>query len=60
MTDSAATLRRRVALYRKYLSEGVDADLARTYLAEIAKDEALLAEIEGGTSASPKPDDSPE
>lgn len=39
-------LRRRIALYRRYLSEGVDAELARIYLHEIAVAEAELARHE--------------
>jgi len=54
MADSVESLRHRIALYRKYLSEGVDADLARTYLAEIAKAEALLAEIEARSRSASK------
>lgn len=46
MEDRAEALRRRVATYRQRLAEGVPSDLARTYLAEIAKAEAELAEIE--------------
>jgi len=37
---------RRIALYRRYLSQGVDAELARIYLNEIADAQAALAEIE--------------
>ena len=55
MADSVESLQRRIALYRKYLSEGVDADLARTYLAEIAKAETLLAELEQRNKSAPKP-----
>ena len=40
------TLRRRIALYRRYLSEGIDVDLACQYLDEIKAAEAELAEIE--------------
>ena len=39
-------LRRRIALYRRYLAEGVDAELARHYLHEIRDATAELAEIE--------------
>jgi hypothetical protein len=35
MVDRAETLRRRVALYRRYLKEGTDAHLAGRYLREI-------------------------
>jgi hypothetical protein len=46
MKDSADTLPRRVALYRRYLKEGVEINLARVYLDEIAKAEAALRELE--------------
>lgn len=46
MPERAQILHRRIALYRRYLSEGVDADLARQYLNEISVAEAELAEIE--------------
>jgi hypothetical protein len=49
MEERADTLRRRIALYRRYLAEGVDADLARTYLSELAEAEAELWEIARGT-----------
>jgi len=42
----AENLRRRVALYRRYLREGVDAELASEYLRTIREDEAMLAQIE--------------
>jgi hypothetical protein len=38
-------LRRRIALYRRYLREGVDAALALEYVAQIRDDEAELAAI---------------
>ena len=41
----ADALRRRIALYRGYLREGVNANLARQYLKEIAKAEAALATL---------------
>ncbi len=47
MQDRAQTLRRRIALYRRYLSEGVDAELAQLYLREIAEAEAELAKLDG-------------
>ena len=43
---TAAAIRRRIALYREYLRNGVDADLARRYLNDIAVADAPLAEIE--------------
>jgi hypothetical protein len=47
MEDRAAVLRRRIASYRRWLSQGVPTDAARNYLAstEIAKTEAELAHI---------------
>lgn len=48
VTETAAdTLRRRIALYRRYLREGVEVELAAEYLKTIAADEAALAAIEG-------------
>lgn len=41
----ADALRRRIALYRDYLRDGVSATLARAYLKEIAKAEAALAAL---------------
>lgn len=46
MSERAETLRRRIALYRRYLAEGVEADLARQYLRDIAHMEAELSQIE--------------
>jgi hypothetical protein len=46
MKGRAEILRRQMALYRRYLAEGVHADLARQYLAYIVTAEAELAEIE--------------
>lgn len=43
--DRAAFLRRRIALYRRLLREGLDVVFAAEYLAQIAMDEAELAEI---------------
>lgn len=47
MTNSATAdvLRRRIALYRNYLREGVSANLAKQYLKEIAAAEAALAKL---------------
>jgi hypothetical protein len=44
--ERAAGLRRRIATYHRRVAEGVPSDMARTYLVEIAKAEAELAEIE--------------
>jgi hypothetical protein len=38
-------LRARIAVYRRYLSEGADGDLARTYLWLIRQDEIALAAL---------------
>lgn len=47
MPDSeiAESLRRRIALYRQYLKDGVDAEIAADYLKTIAADEATLARL---------------
>jgi hypothetical protein len=45
MENRAELLRRRIALYRRYLREGVDAALAETYLREIRDAEAELGEL---------------
>jgi hypothetical protein len=44
--DRAELLRRRVALYRRYLREGVDGGLAIEYLRQITEDEAELGRTE--------------
>jgi len=49
MKERAEILRHRIALYRRYLSEGVDAQLAAQYLVDIAGAEAELADLEKGT-----------
>lgn len=48
MSDSeiAESLRRRIAIYRQYLKDGVDAEIAADYLKTISADEAALARIE--------------
>ena len=46
MKERAEMLRRRTALYRRYLREGVDAALAGEYVRQIWDDEAELATIE--------------
>ena len=47
MEDRPENRRCRIALYRRYLREGVDAALAAEYLRRVADDEVELAEIEG-------------
>jgi hypothetical protein len=56
MAEDAETLRRRIALYRNYLREGVDSDLARLYLDEIMRAECALAKIEGKPTDVPRSD----
>jgi hypothetical protein len=52
MEERADMLRRRIALYRRYLREGVDAALAGEYVHQIREDEAELATIESGERRS--------
>lgn len=47
MEDRAETLRRRIALYRRYLEGGADADLASQYLRAILTAEMELERISG-------------
>jgi hypothetical protein len=49
LEERANALRKRIALYRRYLVEGVDADLALQYLRDLRVAEVELAEIERGT-----------
>jgi hypothetical protein len=42
MSEIPEVLRQRLALYRRYLAEGVSEDLARVYLQEIEKAKVLL------------------
>jgi hypothetical protein len=44
--DRVEFLRRRIALYRRYLHEGVMSELAREYLRQIAEDKAALDRAE--------------
>ena len=46
--DRAELLGRRIALYRRYLREGVEGALALEYLRQIAEDEAELNRIDPG------------
>ncbi len=48
MEERADLLRRRIALFRRYLREGVDAALAAEYVRRLAEDETELAAIEAG------------
>jgi hypothetical protein len=52
MEERADMLRRRIALYRRYLREGVDATLALEYVRQLGDDEAELAAIESGERRS--------
>jgi len=46
MNSRADLLRRRIEHYRRLLAEGVDSELARHYLRQIAADLLELSEIE--------------
>ena len=46
--DRGELLRQRIALYRRYLREGVEGALALEYLRQITEDEAELNRIEPG------------
>jgi hypothetical protein len=46
-------LRRRIELYRRYLREGVEAQLAHDYLDQIKRDRQELAEIDIGKTPTP-------
>ena len=52
MEERADMLRRRIALYRRYLREGVDAALAGEYVRQLGEDEAELAAIESAEQRS--------
>ncbi len=47
MQERAKALRRLIALYRRYLSEGAEGELAELYLRGIILAEAELAKLEG-------------
>lgn len=49
MKDRTEALRRRIAYYRRLLSEGADADLAQEYLRQITSDQNELDRIEKDT-----------
>jgi len=46
MDEHIETLRKRIALYRRRLAEGVEMKLARVYLTDIASMEAELAKLD--------------
>jgi len=52
MNAATDKLRQRIALYRRYLREGVDGDLSAVYLEEITKAEAELGRLADGDTAS--------
>ena len=52
MEERADMLRRRIALYRRYLREGVDATLVGEYVRQLGEDEAELAAIEAAERRS--------
>jgi hypothetical protein len=52
MGERPDMLRRRTALYRRYLRDGVDATLALEYVAQIRDDESELAAIESAERRS--------
>jgi hypothetical protein len=43
-------LRRRIAAHRRHLEEGVSLEIARVILAEIARDEIELAQMDKATA----------
>ena len=49
MEEPADVLRRRIAVYRRYLTEGADSELARRYPRQIAADNAELERLERDT-----------
>jgi hypothetical protein len=49
MDDRAEALRRRIALYRRYLREGLSAQQAMLYLNQLRRDEAELTALTGET-----------
>ena len=57
--DRAELLGRRIALYRRYLREGVEGALALEYLRQIAEDEAELNRIDPRDDAHAASDDLP-
>ena len=46
MDEHTEILRKRIALYRRRLNEGVETKLARVYLADISTMEAELTKLE--------------
>jgi predicted metal-dependent RNase len=56
MSETAKTLRDRIALRRKPLSETADAGVARNYLNEIVMAEAQLRDLESHEKKRPRSD----
>ena len=56
MSETPRTLRDRIALLRKLLSETVDAGVARNYLNEIVMADARLRELESHDKKKPRSD----
>jgi hypothetical protein len=54
MSEIPEVLRQRMALYRRYLADGVSEDLARVYLQEIEKAKVLLEDSTGKDAPSRK------
>jgi hypothetical protein len=54
MEDRAENLRRRIDMYRCYLSEGADIQIVRLFLGQIAADEVELGAIENRNNNNPK------
>lgn len=55
MDDRAETLRRRIEFYRRRLREGVEAEVSKIYLFEIADAQLELAELLARSEEQPKP-----
>lgn len=47
--NRAQKVRRKLALYREYLANGAESELARIYLREITRLEAELSQLESET-----------
>jgi hypothetical protein len=56
MPVTAKTLRDRIALLRRLLSEAVDVDVTRNYLNEIVMAEMQLRELESQRKKKPRSD----
>jgi hypothetical protein len=56
MPKTAEILHHRIVVYRKHLSEGVNADVACEYLNEIVKAEIMLRDLESREKTKPRSD----